>query len=731
MRLLGIIGRRAAVWAALVAAAAALPAVAPGPAAAQEEAAPAAAASPAASAPARPAAAAAPALDQRIEVEARAVEEDIGQTLVALRRQMRSAVAAVGELPAEIGAALARDAAADGSGWLGGAVASALAAIAVGLVVAIAFERLAMRGPLSPSAAPPADGEARLARRVGRTLLWLVGAAILTVVGFAVIEVLDTGVDVRHRTALILLLAFAGARGAILIVRAALSPAEPPGAETPAEAARLRAWLATFIVVYAAIAAIEWWFAAIGLSDEAQDLAAVGLGLILAVFLSALSFVNRRAVTDAFATPETGAAPGGLAGAWWIVAVAYLVVAWVTRGVHVLLDWPGSGALVVAPVLIVFAALIAYGIARVAIGRLVRHAPVLRIGGPGGRRLRDMRDVAEEAAGLVVALAGFALLAEVWGASAAGGGLGATLVKVAAICIVGWIAYDAARVAIDRKHAREGGFPAIVAEDEAFAPLPAGKSRLATLLPLARIFILAAILVVVVLMVLMELGVNVVPLFAGAGIFGLAIGFGSQTLVRDMISGAFFLVDDAFRVGEYVDVGGGAKGTVEKISIRSFQLRHQRGPLHTIPFGDIKQVTNMSRDWAITKLPFSFPHGTDVEKVRKVIKKVGQELLEDPAVGEHFLEPVKSQGVVEMDSNGMTFAVKFMTPPLVQALVTRAVNARLSQAFIEAGLEFAPTTVTVRIESDGGAPPSETEKRAAAAAAQQVIQTAEEAAAGD
>ncbi len=669
---------------------------------------------------AAPAAAPVEALDQRIEEEARVIEADIGQTLVELRQSLRAAVASAAQVPGEIAAALARDSAEEGRGWLLEAVLSGIAAIVVGLVIAIAFERLTM-GRL-PRPAPEADPEARTADLLVRTLLRIVGTAIL-VVGFAVIEVVDTGVDVRHRTALILLVVFACARGALLITRAALSPETPPGVATAEETARLRGWVTTFIVIYSVIAAIDWWSLALGLSDEARDLAAIALSLVLVVLLSALCLANRRSVPAAFGRPvHLDRSLGSLVGRfWWVIAIAYFVVAWFARGIHVLLDQPGSDGLVTAPVVLLFVGLILYGVLSLLVERIVARGPVMWVGGPGGVRLRDYRDLAHDGAALIVVLLGFATLAHVWGAALVGSSAGATLVKVAAICVVGWIVYDMVRIAIDRKHAREGGIPNIVAEDEEFAPLPLGKSRLATLLPLARIFVLSAIVVIIVMMVLSELGVNVVPLFAGASIFGLAIGFGSQTLVRDVMSGAFFLVDDAFRVGEYVDLGGGSKGTVEKISIRSFQLRHQNGPLHTIPFGDIKQITNLSRDWAITKLPFTFPHGTDVEKVRKVIKKAGEALAADPVLGPHFLQPLKSQGVVEMDSNAMTFAVKFMTPPADASLVKRAVYARLSQAFIDAGLSFASSSVTVRIANDGDVPPTEDQKRAAAAAAAQAL----------
>ena len=109
---------------------------------------------------------------------------------------------------------------------------------------------------------------------------------------------------------------------------------------------------------------------------------------------------------------------------------------------------------------------------------------------------------------------------------------------------------------------------------------------------------------------------------------GIAIGFGAQTLVKDVIGGVFFLVDDAFRVGEYI-VSENYKGTVEAIGMRSLKLRHHRGPVYTVPYGEIKAVQNMSRDWVIDKLTIGVTYDTDLDKARKLIKKIGQELAED------------------------------------------------------------------------------------------------------
>ena len=237
-----------------------------------------------------------------------------------------------------------------------------------------------------------------------------------------------------------------------------------------------------------------------------------------------------------------------------------------------------------------------------------------------------------------------------------------------------------------------------------------GRTRTETLLPLVGNFILVAIVVVTVLAVLSALGVAIGPLVAGAGVIGIAIGFGAQTLVRDVLSGIFFLIDDAFRTGEYIDTGG-VRGMVEHISIRSLRLRHHRGPLHTIPFGEIHHLTNFSRDWAIEKLELRVPYDTDLEKVRKIIKSVGQELMEHPEHGPNFIQPLKSQGVNRMDDSAFIVRVKFMAKPGQQFVLRREIFRRIQQAFNEKGIHFAPRRVIVETAAGAAADP-----RAAAAA---------------
>jgi len=244
-----------------------------------------------------------------------------------------------------------------------------------------------------------------------------------------------------------------------------------------------------------------------------------------------------------------------------------------------------------------------------------------------------------------------------------------------------------------------------------------GGSRLATVLPLMRRLLQSVIVVITLLVALGSLNIDITPLLAGAGIVGLAIGFGAQKLVTDVVSGAFFLIDDAFRQGEYVDVEG-TVGTVEKTSIRSLQLRHHRGAVHTIPYGEIPKITNYSRDWVIMKLRFTVPFDTDVNKIKKIFKKIGTEMMAVPEFAADMMQPFKSQGVLEVDDVGIVVRGKFMAKPGKQFTLRKEVYQRVKTAFDENGIQFARKEVRVSVPGiDNGDLTKEDRDAIAAAAA--------------
>jgi small-conductance mechanosensitive channel len=228
-------------------------------------------------------------------------------------------------------------------------------------------------------------------------------------------------------------------------------------------------------------------------------------------------------------------------------------------------------------------------------------------------------------------------------------------------------------------------------------------SRMDTVAPILRGAAMAAIFVVTGMLALSALGVNITPLLAGAGVLGLAIGFGSQKLVADVINGMFYLYEDAFRIGEYVETGAG-KGVVEAISLRSVRLRHPRGPVFTVPFSSMGTIQNHSRDWVKIKFTFDVPQETDLEKVRKLVKKAGEALMADPEVAQRILEPMKSQGAINIKGHAFEVGVKFTTKPGQQFLVRRKAMAALQKAFADNGIELVTPRITFESALGAGGP---------------------------
>ncbi len=298
------------------------------------------------------------------------------------------------------------------------------------------------------------------------------------------------------------------------------------------------------------------------------------------------------------------------------------------------------------------------------------------------------------------------------------------LVEFLIILAAGYLVWEFVSLWVNRKLAAEQTALGVDPEEQEIGGDGggAGGSRLSTVLPLVLASARAAILIIFGLLALANLGVDTTPLLAGAGIVGLAIGFGAQKLVTDVVSGVFFLIDDAFRTGEYVSVDG-TMGTVEKISIRSMQLRHHRGPVHTIPYGEIPKLTNYSRDWVIMKLKFTVPFDTDPNKVKKVFKKIGAEMLENEIFKDDFLQPFKSQGVFEIDDVGMVMRGKFMAKPGKQFMIRKEIYNQVKAQFAANGIDFARREVRVALPGmDHPEELTEADKAAIAAAASQAAQ---------
>ena len=233
------------------------------------------------------------------------------------------------------------------------------------------------------------------------------------------------------------------------------------------------------------------------------------------------------------------------------------------------------------------------------------------------------------------------------------------------------------------------------------------RGRSYTLLPMVRKFIGTVLVVMVTLIILSSMGMDIGPLLAGAGVLGLAIGFGAQKLVADVFSGFFYLLDDAFRVGEYLQAGS-VSGAVEAITLRNVMLRHHRGMLQIVPYSELGAITNFMRGGIVVKFNLEFPYDSDIDKIRKIIKKVGQAMLKDEEFGEDFIRPVKSQGVREITSSVMIIRVKFTAKPGTHFVIRREAYRRITEALAAKGIHYAHRKVIVELPE--GAEQSAAEK---------------------
>ncbi len=547
----------------------------------------------------------------------------------------------------------------------------------------------------------------------------------------------DTAIEF---TILTIVAAYSLVRITSLVWRMILSPYleqyRIPNFSTP-DAKRLHRWLFMMATMDICTMFFGLWLSELGLNYDVYAIGVLALTTLFALFNLLLILVNRRAISNAIRDGrplKSVTLATRLASQLWAPLLSlYVIYGWMRLSVDLVLDREQAlpliaGAYIIFTSIIVVYATINYGIEKYFNrSRTIRELntaaeEALLAAEESGveddvskslmeelrdeidsRRINTFEDLAQRISGILALVAGLYATLTIFGGEqlVADEGLIGRFLDVVIIIFIGYIVFNCFRIWIDSKIREEQGDINEEAElgDEGGET---GASRLATLLPLFRNFILIVILVTITLIILMEIGVNVSPLFAGAGVVGLAIGFGAQTLVRDVFSGAFFLFDDAFRKGEYIDIGG-VKGTVEKISVRSFQLRHHLGPLHTVPFGEIQHLTNYSRDWVIMKLPLRVTYDTDVERVRKMIKNLGIELLDDPVIGDNFIQPLKSQGVIEMQDSAMIIRVKFMTKPGDQWLVRKKVFQEIRSLFEREGIRFAHREVTVRLADEDAA----------------------------
>jgi small conductance mechanosensitive channel len=196
------------------------------------------------------------------------------------------------------------------------------------------------------------------------------------------------------------------------------------------------------------------------------------------------------------------------------------------------------------------------------------------------------------------------------------------------------------------------------------------------------------------LMILREVGIDITPVLTGAGIVGLAVGFGAQTLVRDFISGFFLILEDQIRVGDVAAINGQG-GLVEEVNLRTIVLRDETGAVHVFPNGEIKTLTNLTKDYSFYVFTVNIGFDKDPEPVIAAIQDTGTALMQDPAYQANILEPVEVMGVDAFDRGTLVIKARIKTVPLKQWFVGRELRRRIARVFGERGIRYAvPETVT-------------------------------------
>lgn len=437
--------------------------------------------------------------------------------------------------------------------------------------------------------------------------------------------------------------------------------------------------------------------AELGVSRPAQQLVAYALGLVLLAI--GVAAIYQRPAGDALADAEGRRFSRHRAGTWlWSIYFSGLWLLWVSGAMR------GFWLAVVA-VGLPFAA----RLTQKAVNNVLRPAGMEQ----GGTEIPGvLAAVIERGIRASLIIAAVVFLAWGWGvdltAMAAQDTFAMRLIRGAfsaiVIALVADFIWHIGKTVIDLRisEASSAGDPGT---EEARR-----RARIRTLLPILRNVLFVIVATVAVMMILSSLGVEIGPLIAGAGVVGVAVGFGAQSVVKDIISGVFYLLDDAFRVGEYIE-SGSFKGTVESFSLRSVKLRHHRGALYTIPFSELGTVQNQSRDWVIDKVTMTVTYDSDVDKARKIVKKIGLELAEDPEFKASIIEPLKMQGIDSFGDSGIVLRMKLKTRPGEQFGIKRRALMMIKSAFDENGIKLAFPTVQIAGSGDG----------AIAAAAQQAL----------
>jgi len=417
------------------------------------------------------------------------------------------------------------------------------------------------------------------------------------------------------------------------------------------------------------------------------------VGLVVAGLLAALVLRSRRGVAAYIrGTPQTDAARDGahrwrgwFAGGWHYLALVIIAAGWIVWAAGARNGIGGLRLLIGTVAVLVAARLIAILLLGV-LDRMVQfgHGQASRHPGLQARALRYQAPTRLILL-VLVDLAALIVLLEIWGINAffwfapgrVGGQLVSAFVTIAIAVVAAIIVWEGANAALERRLARLGE-----------AGPAAHAARLRTLLPMLRAALFATILAVVGLTALSQIGVNIAPLLAGAGVVGVAVGFGAQRLVQDVITGMFVLFENAIQVGDVVTVAA-LTGTVEQLSVRTIWLRSNDGSVHVVPFSAVTTISNASRGLGTASISVTVPFYEDSDRVAAVLSEIAAELRQDPDFAPSMLGELKLLGVDSVKATGVTIAAEIPCTSAGRWKVQREFNRRLQKRFQELGIALS------------------------------------------
>ncbi|MBT3401974.1 MAG: mechanosensitive ion channel, partial [Rhodospirillaceae bacterium] len=461
---------------------------------------------------------------------------------------------------------------------------------------------------------------ARFDAQCGRLISDVTRMAVFAMAAFASAFLLWQGLEPFRSLFISLTIIVVAVRFTDFIIRFVLLPGASGDQLIALDAAFAPKLIRELTIVLCALAALFFGNQILDLSGFAQPVIAslnlVAGGIVVLMF-ARIVLVSRRPVAAVIGGGgEAGLTRRVIGSIWHLVALAYLAFAYGGALLAAPESAAGGAAFMTSAVLTVVIVL-AVPFFDAFFGAMVEAwkftGSDIDPDGPGPRR--SLLDVVHRIMRVAVVIGAVALVAKVWNIdllasteNTIGDSFAAAALSIGITVLLAYTLWLIVEVTLGRYDVDDTADAHVDAGGEGGG---AGASRVETVMPLIRRFFQVTIVVISAMIILSSLGMNIGPLIAGAGVVGLAIGFGAQTLVTDVISGLFYLLDDAFRTGEYVDIGD-VKGRVEKMNVRSLVLRHHRGALNTVPYSEIKHLKNYSRDWVIMKLMFRVTYDTDV-----------------------------------------------------------------------------------------------------------------------